>query len=579
MKRYILSLLLTGAAGFASLANAQSAPKNWFNLDPAKDKVAGVSTERVYQELLKDKRAQTVIVAVIDGGTDPEHEDLKDIIWTNAKEIANNGIDDDKNGYVDDIHGWNFLGGKDGKSIKGETLEITRLYAALKPKYENADESKLTAAEKAEFEQYKKYKAEVDKEAREAKQNYTQYKAAYEAVKATVEALKELPLTAANVAKLPTNGNRNIAFGKQIVPNILGNISTEGKTDAQLKKEVVDLIKEAVDHYDESANYNYNVNWNPRPEIVGDNPTNFTEKGYGNNDVKGPDASHGTHVAGIIGAIRGNDKGIDGVANNVRIMVVRVVPNGDERDKDVANGIRYAVDNGAKVINMSFGKGYSPQKYLVDEALLYAASKDVVLVHAAGNDNKDVDVENNFPSPRIGNDWNSPTARTVPTMIEVGALNYSLGEDLVAPFSNYGKKTVDVFAPGMEIYSTMPDNEYKDQQGTSMAAPVVAGVAAMLRGYFPHLTAVQVKDIIKTSAVKQNIQVLKPSEDEDRPKVAFNTLSNTGGILSAYEAVKKAMQIVPPRSGQGGTISPNPPRRNETPQRGNTRNNPPKRRN
>jgi subtilisin family serine protease len=564
------NLWIAGLLALTPFTYAQKAPENWFNLDPTKDKVAGVSTERVYQELLRGRTSQPVIVAVIDGGTDPEHEDLKDVIWTNKKEIPNNGIDDDKNGYVDDIHGWNFLGGKDGKSVNQETLEVTRLYVALKDKYANVDESKLSAADKAEYALFKKYKEEVLKEGQEAKQNYTQYKMIYDGVKATIDALKDQPLTKENVAKLSATGNRNIAIGKQIVPNILAQMNLEGKTDAEAKATVVGEIKDAVDYFDGRANYNYNPNWNVRDAIVGDDPNNLTEKGYGNNDVKGPSALHGTHVAGIIGAVRNNGKGINGVADNVQIMVVRVVPDGDERDKDVANGIRYAVDNGAKVINMSFGKGYSPNKATVDAALQYAASKDVVLVHAAGNDNADIDVTNNFPSSRSGEVISAvanPHPVMVSTMIEVGALNWKMDESLAAPFSNYGQKYVDVFAPGMEIYSTTPDNTYKNEQGTSMAAPVVAGVAALLRSYFPNLNAVQVKSLIMRSAVKQNTQVVKPGEEDK--KVAFSTLSNTGGIVSAYEAVKAALQMPPAR--RGGTVSPNPIPRSEKPTTGGTR--------
>lgn len=523
---WIIMMLLVSASMFV---NAQDAapPKNWFNLDPTTDSIGGVATERTYQTLLKDKKGRTVIVAVIDGGVDYMHEDLKDVMWVNADEIPGNGIDDDNNGYVDDIHGWNFIGGKDGKDVNQDTYEVTRLYKSLKAKYEGKNPASLSGDEKKEYDKYQEYKKVIDDKVKNAKaqvENLETYKKAFEAVEAAVKKKEDITLT--DVKKINTK-DKFLMAAKQFV---VGNMEN-GYTFKELK----DNIQENYDHYYNEINYSYNLDFDSR-KIVGDNYADVNERNYGNNDVKGPDARHGTHVAGIIGAKRGNGIGIDGVASNVRIMAIRVVPDGDERDKDVANGIYYAVDNGAAVINMSFGKGASPNKDAVDKAIKYAMKHDVVIVHAAGNDGKENDFTNNFPNdkfkkkglfgPKYAENW-----------IEVGASNWEGGEDAAASFSNYSKNLVDVFAPGTEIYSTTPENHYENLQGTSMASPVVAGVAATLRSYFPDLSARQVKDIIMQSVTPVKDKVYKPGSDD---LVPFNQLSVSGGVVDLYNAVDLA---------------------------------------
>ncbi|MBL7815831.1 MAG: S8 family peptidase [Saprospiraceae bacterium] len=524
--------------------NAQTkAPDNWFNLDPTENNINGVSTEKMYAELLKGKKGQTVVVAVIDGGVDYMHEDLKDIMWRNPREIPNNGIDDDKNGYIDDVYGWNFLGGKDGRNVNQETLEVTRLYAKWKSKYDAADSNKLSKAEKAEYDQYQKAKKEVEaklQEGQEALAEYQGMKTTYSSALNAVEgALAGKAITKANVEAIKAGTDQNLIIGK----NILNKLISLGKDVSSFKaihEELIEPLQEGIDYYETKVKYQYNPEFNPRAEIIKDNYSNSYERNYGNNDIKGPDAMHGTHVAGIIGAVRTNNTGMKGVADNVRIMGVRCVPDGDERDKDVANSIIYAVDNGATVINMSFGKSQAWDKEAVDKAVKYAQSKDVLLVHAAGNDSKDNDAgDNNFPnarykkkglfSPKKAKNW-----------IEVGALSWKKNEDAVAEFSNFGQNNVDVFAPGVDIYSTLPENKYKNLSGTSMASPVCAGVAAVIRSYFPELTAEQVKECIEKSVVKQNYKVKKPGTED---KVPFSSLSRTGGVVNVYNAVKLASEM------------------------------------
>ncbi|SDM28370.1 S8 family peptidase [Siphonobacter aquaeclarae] len=519
----------------AHLATAQSqntssepvktkAPTNWFNLDYSADNVRGVSTEKAY-ELLKGRKSHPVIVGVIDSGIDINHEDLKSVIWKNPKEIAGNGKDDDGNGYIDDVNGWSFLGNKDGRNIDKESLELTREYARYKKLFDGKSEADIPADQKDAFTYYQELKIAYNEKAQESKMMLPLIEnllKTYQESTATIkEYLKKDSFTAEDVSKI----DKTTADAK--VKKAI-SVLERGYQMGYNEKE----LQEGLDHYKTEAEIQLNTDFNARKEIIGDDPDNTADHNYGNNDVIGPDARHGTHVAGIIGADRTNSLGVKGVADNVRIMVVRAVPDGDERDKDVANAIRYAVDNGAQILNMSFGKAYSPQKEAVDEAVKYAEKKGVLLVHAAGNESKNTDEEPNFPNRKFKkggepNNW-----------IEVGAISWEPNK--VASFSNYGKKGVDLFSPGVALYSTVPGSKYEELDGTSMASPVVAGVAALVKSYFPKITAAQLKDLLIQSTVKfPEQQVNLPGGDG---QVAFGELSNTGGEVNAYQAVKLALE-------------------------------------
>jgi cell wall-associated protease len=544
----VLSLMIRPAfAQEDQVEDTTTAPKDWFLRDPETDSLQGVSTERTYETLLKGKQSKTVLVAVIDSGIDIEHEDLKDIIWVNEDEIAGNGVDDDKNGYVDDIHGWNFIGGKGG-NVDEDTYEVTREFARLRPKYENFDEKKLNKKNRAEYEYWKRVKAKYENDSKNSKDQLKRYEdqfmiysQAFLNIKFCDSLLSEklgAPVTKSSLASIPAD-NDTLENAKAYLTKILESFKEDVKVSEFLEEIAIGIeqLKEGVDHYRTAVEYGYNTEFNSRT-IIGDDPNNLSEKNYGNNDVEGPDAQHGTHVAGIIGANRTNSLGVKGIADNVRIMSVRAVPNGDERDKDIANAIFYAVDNGAQVINMSFGKSFSPQKEYVDKAVLYAESKGVLLVHAAGNDGRDLDKEYNYPNRKVGKE------KEVKNWLEVGASSFGADENFVGSFSNYGKKSVDVFAPGVQIFSTTPDNTYTELQGTSMASPATAGVAAMLLSYFPNLTPIQIKDIIRQSTRRfDGLKVSKPGTmGED---VNFQDLSSTGGLINAYEAVKLALTYKP----------------------------------
>ena len=513
------SALLFSLMLFPFLTFAQK--PNWQNLDLQTDTTFGISTEKAYQQLLKGKKSTPVIVGVLDGGVDLNHEDLKRIIWTNKKEKAGNKVDDDKNGYVDDVHGWNFLGSAKG-SVGHEALELTRLLRRDQKKFANG--AAVSEADQAAYKEYQAMRAEYDAKVREAT----------EAVTGMQGFKKVLDQVVAKIGKpAPTSADFQAYTADNEMEGRLKNVMMEQLKDQTYPEFYSSQIVKGIDHYADELKYNLNLEFDPRPELVGDNPENIKERKYGNNDIKGPDASHGTHVSGIIAADRTNTLGIKGVADNVLIMGVRAVPDGDERDKDVANSIRYAVDNGAKVINMSFGKPYSPNKAAVDEAVKYAMSKDVLIVQAAGNDNKDIDTAKNFPDRRF------LSGDTAKAYITVGASGWNDNADLKADFSNYGKTMVDVFAPGEQIYSTVPESKYEAYNGTSMASPVVAGLAALIRSYYPKLTALQVKEIILKSVVKVNHPV-NVKVGEEVKSIPFSDLSVTGGIVNAYNALQLA---------------------------------------
>lgn len=496
------------ASAFVAKKSAltESQLKRWSHLDLGKDSIPGMSVDRVYAELLKGRKGKKVIVGVVDSGVDIDHEDLKSVVWTNKKEIAGNGIDDDKNGYVDDIHGWNFLGDA-GK----ENLEMTRI---LKKADDGSPE-------------YKAAKEEYEKLLAENNQGKQQVDFLFNANKTLSEYLKKDNYTLQDLEGIQSTDSGVIRC-KQIMMRVI----------AQAGPNFMEELNDYKDQVYDMLNYNLNKDFDGR-KVVGDNPEDIKDRKYGNNIVYGPDkkeALHGTHVAGIIAQARNNNLGGDGIANNVEIMAVRCVPNGDEYDKDIALGIRYAVDNGAKVINGSFGKNYSPHKQWVYDAIKYAESKDVLFVHAAGNDAKDIDVEPNFP-----NDSDDKKIEFASNVITVGALNYEYGEKVIANFSNYGKLNVDVYSPGVQIYATTPNNEYKYEQGTSMAAPNVAGVAAMIRSYFPNLSAKEVKNILMNSGTSIPENVIVGGNPDD--KRAFDSLSKSGKIVNAYSAFKLAEKM------------------------------------
>lgn len=504
-------------------------PQDWFHLDLTDDRLRGVSSVKAYESLLQGKTPKkTVTVAVIDSGIDIEHEDLKDNIWVNEDEIPGNGIDDDENGYVDDVHGWNFIGGPDGRNVEQDTYELTREYVRLRAKFEGVSPDSLPAESAEEYAYFQDVEVELTRKRDQAMEQLAQI----EAIEGNLRIATRIVADYLDADSLDWSGLDTLTSLQQDVMqarDYLVTLQQYGLTP--------DAIEQQKTYFEDQIEYDFNPEFDPR-EIVGDNYEDVSERFYGNNDVIGPDPGHGTSVAGVIAAIRGNEVGIDGIANNVRIMVVRTVPDGDERDKDVANAIRYAVDNGADIINMSFGKAYSPQKEAVDAAVRYAEENDVLLVHAAGNDGENIDVEPNYPTQEY-----AEGAGRASNWLEVGASGWGAGEFMVPWWSNYGDDKVDVFAPGVEIYTTSPGQEYRSTQGTSLAAPVVTGVAALLEAYYPDLTAEQLRDVIMRSATRFPDERVPLPGEEPGDETAFSDLSASDGIVNAYEALKMAEEL------------------------------------
>lgn len=533
LKAGLFALVLGIATSVVAQNKGTEEPKapvslQWQHGDAASDNIIGVSSLKAINDLVKDKKPTPIVVAVLDSGTETFHPDLKNNLWTNTDELPGNGIDDDKNGYIDDMHGWSFIGGKDG-DVSGDNLEFTRIYKGLKDKFEGKEAASIAKADKKEYERYLKFKAGYEdrvKKAKEEKAQFDQFYAVFQMADGMMKgATGKDEYTVEDLKALQPKDEMTSGFREMMVQ--------------VMEAGVVDQLDAWREHVEDQMNFSYNLDLDTR-QIVGDNYADPRERIYGNNHIDGPKAEHGTHVAGIIGATH-NEFGINGISSSAKLMIVRCVPGGDERDKDVANAIRYAVDNGAKIINMSFGKSYSPNKDVVDEAVRYAESKGVLLVHAAGNDSKNIDKADNFPNKKYLD------GKSCSTWLEVGASGSSK-ESLVAPFSNFGKKNVDVFAPGVEVYSTMTGDSYKKESGTSMAAPVTAGVAAALWSYYPNLTAQQVKEIIMKSAVPyKKVKVTLPgSETEEKPegkKVAFGSLSKTGAVVNLYQAMLMAEKM------------------------------------
>ena len=521
-------------------------PKGWHMLDKQQDGVYGIGVEKTYATLLKDKKPKkSIIVAVIDSGIDTTHEDLKPVLWKNPGEIPGNGIDDDRNGYTDDVYGWNFIGGKDGRNVEKDSYEAARVYYRYKKKYGTGtiDETKLSTEEQNEYANYTRAKGQIESQAREASMYVLFLSSLVEKLPAADSILKiavgKSVYTGNELMKLKPE-SPEVSKAKGTMMGLFQQTDQLDNTNRILIEEVTAFYNGEKSKVDAAKNEPKQY----RNDIVQDDYDDIKDRFYGNNDVMGGNPSHGTHVSGIIAASRNNDIGVNGVADNVKIMTIRAVPDGDEHDKDIANAIRYAVDNGALVVNMSFGKSFSPQKKWVDEAVRYAESKGVLLVHAAGNDAKNIDLEDNFPNARYGNNPSTNASN----WITVGASGPTT-EELTASFSNFGKE-VDVFSPGVEIYSTLPGgNQYGNQQGTSMASPVTAGIAALILSYFPELSVKQVKAAIEGSVTRIGGSVIKPGSED---KVSLEEISKTGGVVNAFEAVKLASTMkgerIPPRA-------------------------------
>ena len=535
MKKIILSgLLLAGTLGIYAQENKDL--MTWYHKDFATTQVYGVNTQGAYHFLeSKGLKPKTIVVGVLDSGVEVDHPGLMTNMWKNPNEIPNNGIDDDNNGYVDDIHGWNFIGGKEG-DVDGDTLEVTRIVKKYKPIFEgeNSTTNKANQARMAdEFKMYMEAKSVFENKSFSARQQYGGIKPVLDAIPTMIKLLDGRNFTSELVNALKPSTQEEM-MAVRVMRSMAMDSSLQGKSPEEFKSAIDEEIGQIGKYFAAQVNMHYNLDFDPR-SIVGDNYEDYTERFYGNNNYEGPDAEHGTHVAGIIAGVAQGDNPQYGVAHKVaKIMSVRTVPDGDERDKDVANAIRYAVDNGAKILNMSFGKAFSPGKEHVWDAYQYAERKGVLLVHAAGNDNKDIEKNANFPT---GFYKPSDAKPFVSNLITVGASTKD-SEMLRAGFSNYNAKMVDVFAPGNEIYSPVPDGKYKYLQGTSMAAPVVAGAAAVLLAYMPNLTPAQIIESLVNTVNKSSVN----AHIKEDASLTFEHISRAGGVIDVKKAAEYAYQ-------------------------------------
>ncbi len=521
----ILNLLLFGLIATAQVSTVDSlkATKlNWYNAAPDNTKIAGVATDKAYSELLNGKKAKkTIVVAVIDSGVDTDHEDLRGKIWINEDEIPNNGIDDDNNGFIDDVNGWNFLGNTNGELIVFESLELTRILRDNRKKFEGKTANDIDESEKELFKMYKR----AEKEHADMTANFSKQKDEIDNILDQYNFNVKLLRIALN------DENFTIDDLDAYEPQDNDMIKAKRMVYFIRKQGLDKVLNSASEQVNVFVDYHLNLDYDGR-KISGDDKNDINDVAYGNNNVEGPEADHGTFVSSMIAAHRGNGLGIDGIATDVEIMAIRAVPKGDEYDKDIARAIRYAVDNGANIINMSFGKEYSPNKSWVDDAMQYASEHNVLLIHAAGNDSKNNDEKPSFPNDK------TLDGKMIANWLEVGANSSSMKKDLCGEFSNYGESTVDLFAPGVDVIGCVPNDKYEMMDGTSFACPITSGVAALVWSYYPELTAAELKDILMESTY--SLEKKKVKIPGEKSKAKFRDLSMTGGIVNAYNALKLA---------------------------------------
>ena len=560
-KILIAACFMTGFVSFAQKAEEALDPmldKNlmtWYHQDFSSSNIYGVNTQNAYKYLdSKGLKIKPVIVGVLDSGVQVDHPGIIKNMWKNVNEVPNNGKDDDGNGYIDDIYGWNFSGGKNG-DIDIDNMEVTRVVKKYQSVFEgtNSAQNKANQAKMPEdFAMYMTSKEIFTKKSVEAKQNYETYKRIQGMIPSMIAMLNGQNLTQEVVSAIkPTTSEQ--AMAASVLGQIARDPSVTGKSPAEVQKFLEAQMKEALDYYEPQAIKQYNLDYDPRASIVGDNYDDYAQKNYGNNHYEGPDAQHGTHVAGIIAGLpQGNEVQYGVGYKTAKIMTVRAVPNGDERDKDIANAIRYAVDNGAKILNMSFGKPVSPGKNVVWDAFKYAESKGVLLVKAAGNENEDIAENIYFPT----NYKNVEDAKPfINNMIVVGASTND-NDFLRASFSNYNQKLVNVFAPGDKIYSTVPKDKYEYLQGTSMASPVVAGAASVLLAYMPNLTPAQIIEALVKTSNKSTVNAMINSNTNNR----FDLISESGGVID----VRKAAEYAYTNFYKGSTVNTAPKKATKT---------------
>ncbi len=521
-------MLITGllaAIPWAALAQSD----NWQNKDLLENGVPGTSTEKAYKQLIAGKRYQ-VIVAVIDSGIDTSHHDLKGHLWANPGEIPGNHLDDDHNGYTDDVHGWNFA----GLPVSRDSLVF--LAQHKKQFFDSLSYTTVPPELRLPYQQFRKIWKDYEDIREKLARSLDDVKSAQRIMDTLQEHIGSNNPTIAQLRQWRQKDSSD----KWIIDAILAQLPAYPDF-ASFKTEAIDKARQSLafcvghlttgsdsagivaGYLEQNANICYDrvFTFSATDDFYHSQPLTF----------------HGTHIAGIIAANRENGDSVDGIADSVLIMPIKIYSALYPKmvDANLASAIRYAVDNGARVINLSLGLYGSPGKKDVDAAVKYAMQHNVLIVHAAGNDGKNLDqlgTQSFFPNKHYADGSGEAEA-----WLDVGASGWADDSTLAAPFSNYGRAAVDVFAPGVRIYSTIPGSKYEHFNGTSMATPVVAGLAALIMELFPHLTAAQVAAIIRQSVYKVSHPVIQPGSNAARITRPFADLCSSGGIVNTYNAL------------------------------------------
>lgn len=552
---FLISCKPTQQLNSYSLSNLESKSEftslelqTWYQKDIKEDLIPGISLDKWYRLNKKKPETKSIIVAVIDTQIDINHEDLQGQLWRNEKEILNNGIDDDHNGYIDDISGWSFIGTKSGGYVVWSNYEYVRIVREWGPLFAGKTESQIDDQDLYKYKEYhraQKLLEDKNKYYNNWFKSLNHNVAIYPLVKDTLKyffpkedyTYKQLD----SMYKKYKINDKNFKQRRDDNDRDLGALIDCMMASLEVNQKTLEDIQDKQTQLDSVVNKNLNIEYDERL-LIGDNP-NVLEKGYGNNNVSNNKVGHrsfqdhSTKVSGIIAANRKNNIGIKGIVQDVKIMPLNISPSGDEYDKDIAMAIRYAVDNGAKIINMSFWKEFSLHKEWVFDAFKYAEEHDVLLVNISGNDGLDIDKNPSYPNDNNFDDFEEVCSN----FIKVGSISNKLDSMLVSDFSNYGKQNVDLFAPGDEIYSTGAGNSYKFDSGTSLAAPMVSGTAALIWSYYPKLTVQEVKQIILDSGTAYNLEVIVPGTKDK--KVPFSELSKSGKVLNVYDAMQLAEKV------------------------------------
>lgn len=507
----IFSIVLLFHCLSSSAFTDHPATHHWYRIYCDSLQGANIDAAIAYLEALNMKPKKTIVVGIIDSGVDTASIDLKDALWTNRKEVAGDGKDNDRNGYVDDIHGWNFLGTRDGNfNMTSAGTEEFRQFKRLYPKYKSSTREQAKDKNEFDFYQLMKKKAGISNYLRMFQMSLLKHNAMNTADSIARIHADEDTLSVQGILQMTMTDSLLEKSLEQLYTDLL-RAKQDMKWTAFKKQQAdrLDLMRSRIEGIEKDQD---------KRLLMGDDLTDADDRFYGNNILTLDDSYHGTFVAGIVAGQGKGSQALHGVYPQARIMIVRAAPDGDEYDKDVATSIRYAVDNGAKVINMSIGKYTSPTPDMANRAIAYALKKDVIVIQAAGNQHLNIDTIAYFPT---GIDRNGAFYKN---FLRVGASD-QYGH--CSAMSNYGNEHVHLFAPGEKITSVTPGNGYATEDGTSVAAPVVSGIAALLRSYFPKLKAWQVCAILKHSC-----------------RSRFDSKTNTTfGIVDALEAVKQAKII------------------------------------